>query len=75
MRNVEITIYTGQGAVSYTVKATCEKFKEAILAGFEKGFVTLETIEGSLLIINPMSAAAVEISDSEEESDTHIPPV
>lgn len=74
MRTVEITIYTGQGAVSYTVKATCNKFREALLAGLEKGYVTVETIEGATLFINPMSAAAIEISDS-DINDSDIPPV
>ena len=63
MRQAELTIYTGQGAVTYYVKVASDKFIAAFLAAIESGIVTVETIEGATLIVNPLCAAAIEIHE------------
>ena len=63
---VEITIYTSQGAITYTVHKTVDNFVEVLSAALEKGYVTLETTEGACLIINPINAAAIEIKELDD---------
>ena len=63
---VEITIYTSQGAITYTVLKTCDNFIEALTSALEKGYVSVDTTEGSRLIINPINAAAVEIKELDD---------
>ena len=62
----EITIYTTAGAVTYVVRDTCDNFKEKLTAALEQGTTTVETIEGSNLIVNPLNAAAIEVKEIEE---------
>lgn len=59
----DITIYTMQGAVlERTVVATMQDFESALCSAFEEGSVILDTIDGTKIIINPMTAVAVEVS-------------
>lgn len=60
---VEITIYTSQGAITYTVKKTVDNFAEVLTASLETGYVSVETEDGANLIINPVCAAAIEIRE------------
>jgi len=69
MKQAEITIYTGQGAITYEIKATCDNFTEVLVAAIEKGIVSVETTDGSTLVINALQASAIEIRTSD------IPPV
>ena len=70
MKQVEVTVYTGQGAITYSVKAASDNFIEAFLSAIEKGIVSVETVDGATLIINPLNAAAIEVGKEED-----IPPV
>ncbi len=65
---IDITIYTSSGVVQYTLKATTNNFKQDLIAGLEQGTVTVETLDGSSLIINPLNAAAIEIKDSTDDT-------
>jgi hypothetical protein len=62
----EVTIYTSGGVVSYVLRATTKDFKRDLIAALEQGTVTVETLDGSSLIINPLNAAAIEVKDSED---------
>ena len=60
---VEIIIYTSQGAITYTVKKTVDNFVEVLTKARESGYVSVETVEGSSLVINPLNVAAIEIRE------------
>ena len=60
---VEIIIYTSQGAITYTVKKTVDNFLEVLTKALESGYVSVETVEGSSLVINPLNVAAIEIRE------------
>ena len=64
----EITIYTAGGAVTYTLRDTTDDFKDKFTAALEQGTVTVETVVGSALIINPLNAAAIEIRSIDEDT-------
>lgn len=66
---VEIIIYTSQGAITYTVKKTVDNFVEVLTKALESGYVSVETVEGSSLIINPLNVAAIEIRELSDEED------
>ena len=61
--NVELTIYTVQGALGFTVKSTGVGFREKLIDAIESGTVVLETSEETQLILNALNVVAVEISD------------
>lgn len=63
----KITIYTSGGAVDYILKDTTDNFKIELASAIESGSVRVETIEGSILFINPLNAVAIEIEDFEED--------
>lgn len=66
---VELTIYTAQGAITYTVKKTSDDFTDILTKAIESGYVSMETVEGSTLIINPLNAAAIEIKELSDEDE------
>lgn len=66
---VEIIIYTSQGAITYTVKKTVDNFVEVLTKALESGYVSVETVEGSSLIINPLNVAAIELRDLSHDED------
>ena len=61
--NVELTIYTAQGALGFTVKSTGCGFKEKLIDAIDSGTVVLETSEGTQLILNALNVVAIEVSD------------
>lgn len=61
--NVELTIYTAQGALGFTVKSSGEGFKERLIEAIESGTVVLDTSEGTQLILNALNVVAVEIGE------------
>lgn len=65
----EIIIYTAGGIVSYVLRDTTKDYKRDLTAALENGTTTVETIDGSSLIINPLNAAAIEIRDHKQEED------
>ncbi len=64
---VEVTIYTAQGVVTYTISKASDNFIEELTSALENGYVAVDTIEGSRLIINPMNAAAIELKELSSE--------
>lgn len=66
---VELTIYTAQGAITYMVKKTSDDFTDILTKAIESGYVSMETVEGSTLIINPLNAAAIEIKELSDEDE------
>lgn len=62
-----LTIYTQSGAIDYQVKASTPNFKADLIEALTQGVVSVDTVDGSTLIINPLQATAIEISE-------HIPP-
>lgn len=64
----EVIIYTTAGTVTYVVKNTTTDFERALMAALEKGAATVETIDGSYLLINTMNAVAIEIREYQEEN-------
>jgi hypothetical protein len=60
---VELIIYTSQGAITYAVKKTVDNFVEVLTKALESGYVSVETVEGSNLVINPLNVAAIEIRE------------
>ena len=66
---VELTIYTAQGAITYTVKKTADDFANVLTQAIESGYVSVETAEGSVLIINPLNAAAIEIKELSDDKE------
>ena len=64
---LELTIYTAQGAIVYTINKTSENFIEVITSALERGYVAVDTVEGSRLIINPLNVAAIEIKELSDE--------
>lgn len=60
---IEITIYTAQGAIVYTINKTSDNFIEALTSALERGYVAVDTVEGSRLIINPLNVAAIELKE------------
>ena len=64
---IELTIYTAQGAIAYTIHKTSDDFTELLTAALEKGYVAVDTIEGSRLVINPLNVAAIEIKELTDE--------
>lgn len=65
----EVIIYTAGGMVSYVLRNTTKDFKRDLTAALENGTTTVETIDGSSLIINPLNTAAIEIKDYYQEKD------
>ena len=65
----EIIIYTTEGMVSYVLRATTNNYKHDLTAALENGTTTVETIDGSSLIINPLNAVAIEIREHKQEED------
>lgn len=66
---VELTIYTAQGAITYMVKKTADDFTNVLTKAIESGYVSVETAEGSVLIINPLNAAAIEIKERSDDEE------
>ena len=66
---VEIIIYTSQGAITYTVKKTVDNFVEVLTKALESGYVSVSTLEGSSLIINPLNVAAIEIRELSNDEE------
>ena len=64
----EITIYTNGGAINYQLIETTANFKKDLIAALEAGSVTVDTIDGASLIINPLTAAAIEIRSIKEQA-------
>ncbi len=64
---LELTIYTAQGAIVYTINKTSENFIEVLTSALERGYVAVDTVEGSRLIINPLNVAAIEIKELSDE--------
>ena len=64
---LELTIYTAQGAIVYTINKTSENFIEVLASALERGYVAVDTVEGSRLIINPLNVAAIEIKELSDE--------
>ena len=64
---IELTIYTAQGAIVYTINKTSENFIEVLTSALERGYVAVDTVEGSRLIINPLTVAALEIKELSDE--------
>ncbi len=65
---VEITIYTSQGAITYTVKKTVDDYEKVLTSALANGNVTtVETIEGSNLTIIPLNAVAIEVKELSEK--------
>ena len=60
---IEITIYTAQGAIVYTINKTSDNFIEVLTSALERGYVAVDTVEGSRLIINPLNVAATELKE------------
>ena len=63
----EVIIYTAEGMVSYVLRNTTKDFKKDLVAALESGTTTVETIDGSSLIINPINAAAIEVKEYKED--------
>lgn len=63
--NSEITIYTAQGAMGFTVKSTGSDFNSQLIGALENGMVVLDTAEGTQLIINALNVVAIEVADCE----------
>ena len=66
---VEIIIYTSQGAITYTVKKTVDNFVEVLTKALESGYVSVETVEDSSLVINPLNVAAIEIRELSDDDE------
>ena len=64
---LELTIYTAQGAIVYTINKTSENFIEVLTSALERGYVAVDTVEGSRLIINPLNVVAIEIKELSDE--------
>lgn len=64
---LELTIYTAQGAIVCTINKTSENFIEVLTSALERGYVAVDTVEGSRLIINPLNVAAIEIKELSDE--------
>ena len=60
---IELTIYTAQGVITYTIHKTSDDFTELLTSALEKGYVAVDTIEGSRLVINPLNAVVIEIKE------------
>ena len=65
----EIIIYTTEGMVSYVLRDTINNYNHYLTAALENGTTTVETIDGSSLIINPLNAVAIEIREHKQEED------
>ena len=63
---VEVIIYTSHGEITYTLRKTVDDFAERLTKAIESGYVSVETVEGSTLVINPLNAVAIEIKDFSE---------
>lgn len=58
----DIIIYTMQGAVlERTVIATTKNFEDMLCSALEDGSVMLDTVDGTKIIINSMTAVAIEV--------------
>ena len=67
MKVHDITIYTMQGAVlERIVVATTKDFEDTLCSALEESAVMLDTIDDTKIIINPMTAVAVEVSKAYE---------
>ena len=64
---LELTIYTAQGAIVYTINKTSDNFIEVLTSALERGYVAVDTVEGSRLIITPLNVAAIEIKELSDE--------
>lgn len=64
-----LTIYTQNGIIDYQVEATTPNFKDDLIAALTSGCVTVDTLDGGTLLINPMQAVAVEINDTTPPSE------
>lgn len=65
----EITIYTSGGSVTYILRDTTEDFADELSDALAGGSVVkAETADGSLLVINPINAAAIEIKPVDEDT-------
>lgn len=64
MKVQDITIYATTGAaIEYTVIAhNGIEFEDELCAALEEGCVLLDTVVGNKVIINPLTAVAVEIA-------------
>lgn len=58
----ELTIYTAQGALSFTIIGNGETFEDDLITAIDNGTVALDTIDGTRLILNAMNVVAIEIA-------------
>ena len=65
----EVTIYTAGGAVTYTLRDTTDDFADDLANAIAEGnVIKATTADGSLLVINPLNAAAIEIRSIDEDT-------